>query len=367
MLNFWPYYVREIWTSRLAGCKRVALFGAGEHTGWLLDAVASPAGPEVVTLIDDRGQRIPEFRGLPVVTPEKADAAAFDAIVISSDANEARLFARARTCFPDTPIVRLYEGLPAGPYEKHGEMQIGVDTLPLPSEAVNLDTVIGLAQAVETKERLMAAFEQLDPDPFFTRLAASYRAAIERFGRHWRHVDLWSVLCAYASLARPGRYLEIGTRRGHSLAAVCAGLGADECNDAEIVACDLWVEGYAGTDNPGPQFVAEQLTRLGYTRPITFLSGSSRELIPELLSGAPEQFDLITVDGDHSRDGALADLNNVVGSLRVGGMLAFDDINHPQHPYLHEVWNTAVAHRRELETYANRRDGTGIAAAVRFR
>ena len=44
-----------------------------------------------------------------------------------------------------------------------------------------------------------------------------------------------------------------------------------------------------------------------------------------------------------------------------------DDINHPQHPYLYEVWSTAVANRRELETYADGRDGTGIAAAIRFR
>jgi predicted O-methyltransferase YrrM len=97
------------------------------------------------------------------------------------------------------------------------------------------------------------------------------------------------------------------------------------------------------------------------------LSGSSHELLPEFLRGGAETFDLITVDGDHSRDGALADLNTVAGALRPGGLLAFDDISHPQHPYLYEVWIAAIGNRSNLETYTNQRDGTGIAAAIRFR
>jgi hypothetical protein len=35
--------------------------------------------------------------------------------------------------------------------------------------------------------------------------------------------------------------------------------------------------------------------------------------------------------------------------------------------YVREVWNTAIATRRELETCTNGRDGTGIAAASRYR
>lgn len=367
MINFWSCYIREVWSNRLADCRRVALFGAGEHTGWLLDTVGTIERPEVVTLIDDRGDRMREFRGLPVVVPERADRSAFDAVVISSDANEEKLYRRARQCFADMPIVRLYEGLPPGPYEKLGDLPQGIDALVGPDEAVNLDTVVSVAQAVETKERLIEIFGKLDPDPYIDRFTSSYRRAIERFGRNWRHVDLWSLLHAYASLARPSRYLEIGTRRGHSLAAVCGAIVEHASEDLEIVACDLWAKGYADTDNPGPEFVTGQLARLGYTRPIQFLNGSSHELIPELLRETHQTFDLITVDGDHSRDGALADLNDVVGSLRTGGLLAFDDISHPQHPYLHEAWTTAIQHRAELETYTNLRDATGIAAAIRYR
>ena len=84
-------------------------------------------------------------------------------------------------------------------------------------------------------------------------------------------------------------------------------------------------------------------------------------------AGSPELFDPITVDGDHSRDGALPDLNMVAGALRIGGLLAFDDIGHLRHPYLHEAWNNVLGTRPNFETYTNRRDGTGIAAAIRYR
>ncbi len=367
MLNFWPYYIRDMWTKHLSGCRQVALFGAGEHSRWLLDVVASADGPEVVALIDDNADRMPEIRGRPVVTPAGAGELQFDAIVISSDAAEERLFLRARQCFPDSRIVRLYEGLPPGPYDKQGEIPAGIDSVVSPAEAVNLETVVALAQDVETKERLIDVMGSLDPDPFIGRTIDGYRRAIERFGRRWRYIDLWSILYAYTSLTKPRRYLEIGTRRGHSLAAVCSASLADGNCDLEVVCCDRWIENYAGTANPGPDFVAEQMSRLGYTKCIRFLSGSSHELIPEFLGESCGDFDLITVDGDHSRDGAAADLANVVGRLCIGGMLAFDDINHPQHTYLHEVWKQATAHRPNLETYANPRNGTGIAAAIRYR
>ena len=367
MLNFWPFYVREVWTNRLGDCRRVALFGAGEHTGWLLDQVQKLPGPKVVAIIDDHADRIREVHGQAVVKPEQADPSNFDAVVISSDANEEKLHHRARACFPQARIVRLYEGLPAGPYEKQGDLPAGIDTLVGADEAVNLDTVIAAAQEVRTKESLLEVFAKLDPDEYIGRFCESYRRAIDRFGPGWKYLDLWSLLHAYASVAKPKRYLEIGTRRGHSLAAVCGGLPPDALAELEVVACDLWVTDYAGAENPGPDFVTGQVARLGYTRPIRYLSGSSHELIPELLGDGSETFDLITVDGDHSRDGALADLNHVVGSLRIGGLLVFDDICHPQHPYLHEAWTTAIAHRPELETYTNLRDGTGTAAAIRFR
>lgn len=367
MLNFWPYYIAKIWNYELRGISRVALFGAGEHSKWLLDVVARLDGPEIVGLFDDRAEHIREFKGLSVVHPTNAAALQFDAIVISSDVTEDKLIARAKACFPDARIIRLYDGMPCGPYDKHSDISPGTKTIPGPSGTINLDTVVEFAKSVDIKRKLIEVFGKLDPDPHIGRTVDGYRRAIDRFGSNWRYIDLWSLLYAYASLAQPKRYLEIGTRRGHSLAAVCAASMEAGCGELEVVSCDQWVENYAGQANPGKVFVTEQLARIGFKKEILFLSGSSHELLPELFRDPAQRFDLITVDGDHSRAGALADLEDVVDNVRMGGMMAFDDINHPEHPYLGEVWKRAMHGREEFEVYVNPRNATGIAAAIRYR
>ena len=73
---------------------------------------------------------------------------------------------------------------------------------------------------------------------------------------------------------------------------------------------------------------------------------------------------MITVDGDHSEDGAYADLSNVIQRLAPGGILVFDDIAHPSHPYLIDCWRRATAKHPNLLTYEYVETGYGIAFAV---
>ncbi len=366
MINFWGAYIRELWTHRLKGVSRVALFGAGEHSNWLLDVVRNLGGASVVALIDDNAEKIREVKGLPVVLPESVARLEVEAVVISSDANELALFNRAREALPGVRLVRLYDSLPPGPYDKQGQLPNGIDTLVGPHEAVNLDTVVSLAMDAETKREIIRTLEALEPDPYVARMLDGYRRAMNRFGDRWKYIDLWSVLFAYAALTAPKRYLEIGTRRGHSLALVCAGCLAAGYKELDVVSCDLWIANYAGTDNPGPDYVADQMKRVGHDRPIRFVSGTTRDTLPELFSSQGETFDLITVDGDHSRDGARADLDHVAPRANLGGMIAFDDINHPQHKYLGGVWNAVMAFHEGFETYVNPRNHTGIAIAIRY-
>ncbi len=367
MINFWPFYVREVWRSRLQGFSRVALFGAGEHTRWVLDLKERLAGPAVVVVLDDKADAIREIKGIRVVAPDRVDSATFDAVVISSDAIEEKLYLRAKQCFPDKRVIRLYDGLPCGPYDKQGELPAGIDSLPGPADTVNLETVVQIAASADTKSRLAEALMRLDPDPYARRLIDGYQRAVARFGRDWRYVDLWSILYAYARLARPKTYLEIGTRRGHSLAAMWTGAAEHAGHEMTVVCCDRWIAGYAGADNPGPEFVRAQMERIGFRGRLEFLSGSSHELLPACFRDHTDGFDLMTVDGDHSRDGARADLLDVGDHLRLGGLLAFDDINHPQHLYLGDVWREVMSGRSGFETYENSRNSTGIAAAIRFR
>jgi hypothetical protein len=74
---------------------------------------------------------------------------------------------------------------------------------------------------------------------------------------------------------------------------------------------------------------------------------------------------MITVDGDHSETVALDDLKNVIPHLSVSGILVFDNIAHPSHPYLLNVRKKAMAMFPFLTSFEFTELGYGVAFAIR--
>ncbi len=225
---------------------------------------------------------------------------------------------------------------------------------------LNPTTLCNYATLPATWGEILAFHTALASDDYVKQVDQYYCSAIKNFGEAWWHLDIVNVLYAAAKLHRPKNYLEIGVRRGRSCAVVARGYP-----DVNIVACDMWMQNYAGMENPGPDFVANELHQHGHTGKVAFLNGSSHSLIPSLFKDHSElYFDLITVDGDHSFEGAYADLCNVIPRLAPGGILVFDDISHPSHPYLLDCWRRAMANYPNLLTFEYVETGYGIAFAV---
>lgn len=98
---------------------RVALFGAGVHTHWLLQTVRKCNGPEVVAILDDFAKASIRIAGIPIERAATFDPGRVDAIVLSTDAREAEFEARCQALYGNkVKRWRLYEGLPPGPYQK---------------------------------------------------------------------------------------------------------------------------------------------------------------------------------------------------------------------------------------------------------
>ncbi|CAO3439950.1 class I SAM-dependent methyltransferase [Azospirillum doebereinerae] len=207
----------------------------------------------------------------------------------------------------------------------------------------------------------LALMERLTPDAYIAYIAAFLREGERRYGANWRYADIVTVLLELARTLRPASYLEIGVRRGRSAAAV-----AMQAPNCAIVGFDLWQAGYAGIENPGPDFVRDELRRFGHQGTLELVSGDSRRTVPDYLAAHPDaHFDLIVVDGDHSAEGAKQDLFNVLPRLRVGGAIVFDDIDHPAHPELQALWREAVADRPDMSSWQFRGVGYGVAFALR--
>ena len=104
------------------------------------------------------------------------------------------------------------------------------------------------------------------------------------------------ITCAF--IKPVNSYLEIGVDGGGSLNTVLC-----EGRPERIVLCDIWDPTYCEHGDAKPR-VLEILDFFEATA--RFLDGDSKRLIPTL----KESFDLVTVDGDHSPEGAYIDLCN---------------------------------------------------------
>jgi predicted O-methyltransferase YrrM len=203
--------------------------------------------------------------------------------------------------------------------------------------------------------------DQLQPDRYATYVDAFMAEGAHRAAADWRYADIVTCLAAATTLLSPISYLEIGVRRGRSMAVV--GALAPDCS---IVGIDLWQEDYASMSNPGEAHVRAELAKVGHQGPLELITGSSHDVLPRLIRDRSElNFDLITVDGDHSKRGATRDLRRVLPLLRIGGALIFDDIAHRLHPYLRDVWQRVVQRDRRYSTWMFDDVGFGVAVAVR--
>ena len=95
--------------------KKIALWGAGEHTRLLLSDVLSKEDRKRLTVIIDDNSSLKKLKGIPVSKPESVKG--IDAVFISSDAWETKLKKRAEELFKKkVPVFCPYEKIGKGPF-----------------------------------------------------------------------------------------------------------------------------------------------------------------------------------------------------------------------------------------------------------
>jgi predicted O-methyltransferase YrrM len=224
------------------------------------------------------------------------------------------------------------------------------------------ETIFCRARRPSTIDNVLSVLEKLEPDSYSAYVSAYLREGREKFGADWSYLDILNVLRASAELIQPRTYLEIGVRRGRSIAMVAS--ATPKC---DLFGFDMWAANYAGMENPGPAFVKSELHKTGSTGRIEFVSGNSHETLPDFFAKHPElELDLVAVDGDHSDEGARADLLSVLPKIALGGAVVFDDVSHPLHPNLYQVWSSALQDCGvRFVSRAYTALGYGVAVAVR--
>ncbi|HEY9784839.1 MAG TPA: class I SAM-dependent methyltransferase [Candidatus Obscuribacterales bacterium] len=230
-----------------------------------------------------------------------------------------------------------------------------------PPLVLSASALAASATSQETLSDVLKVLEALEPDDILVHLINYIKTGSSKYGASWQYADILTVLFATSKLARPRRYLEIGVRRGRSLAMV-----ASQQKHCEIYGFDRWTPNYAGMPNPGAHFVRQEMSKFGYEGKLEFIDGNSHETLPRFFKEHPGiSFDAITVDGDHSESGAAQDILDVLPHLAVGGVIVFDDICHPKHPYLLNVWRKTVSSNSNFSSWEYLDLGWGVAFAIR--
>ncbi len=231
-------------------------------------------------------------------------------------------------------------------------------------ESVMLDpeTIFRRAGQISTLKDVMEVLRQLETDAYSEYLFAYLSEGLRKFGSSWSYLDILHVLGAAAALIQPRSYLEVGVRRGRSMAMVVRA-----SPETDLYGFDTWEVNYAGMNNPGVKFVESEMRKIGALGKINLITGNSHETLPAFFSENPDiEFDLVTVDGDHTPEGSKRDLMDVMPHVSQGGCIVFDDINHPLHPHLHKHWISSLQNFgtrfRSLE-YTGL--GYGVAIAIR--
>lgn len=154
---------------------------------------------------------------------------------------------------------------------------------------------------------------------------------------------------------QPKRILEIGVRTGLS---ICNMLSAylDHNVIERIVLIDLWNDGFVS-----PEIVKMNLRALSIPEiPIEYIVGDSIEQVL-IIEG---EFDYILVDGDHSKEGARQDLENVVRLCAKDGVIVFDDLT-PQGCNLQDVWDKFKNSHKDQFNFKENLNGKGVGWAIK--
>lgn len=243
-----------------------------------------------------------------------------------------------------------------------------------------------LYQRVATEENcrfVLEIMKTLCSDPIWT---APIIEAVEAKRIETRCFTSW-----LARELQPKTYLEVGVRRGFSMAMVAA-----QSPQTEIYGFDLWMANYADAPNPGPEFVQSEMRKIGYSKKIHLINGDSHQTLPAFFRdkkasfrerlklewtnrNRPTDFDMIIIDGDHSLLGAYQDLSDTMPHCAVGGAVIFDDISssalnrEQDEPDPHGwgdllgVWHAVQRNFPDFRYFEYLNDIPGVGVAVRLK
>ncbi len=320
-----PEVRRRVWGGLCArvlgeGHTKIALYGAGKHTRWLLKNVFPESGLDVACVIDD-APSCDSIGGVRVVSPQDASRLmeGVRVVVVSSDVYEEKLLERAEY------FVAAREGMEAmGVYAgiSHDRGDVPVQSLKSREEIRLADLDPAMVRAV-APERSQLGLEELRG--WCGIFASRYKtpAWVSGYVNSRDALLLWDVLEA----VRPECVVEIGTASGMSTSALVAGaLHFARPGTSPIVhSFDIAPRCYFDETRLVGAAVAEVTPDLvGHVHlypGMTAVDAANNFRVREV--------DFVFIDGDHRHPAPTMDLLALLYALKPGAWVVLHDIELP--------------------------------------
>jgi len=169
-------------------------------------------------------------------------------------------------------------------------------------------------------------------------------------GRGKDHPRYGRFIYALAKTMRPDQILEVGTYAGGT--AIGWGRAILENKKGKLISVDSDVYS-RGTF---PDVTRANLRTLGLPdTAFELIAGDSKQVLPSLKGPYTNAFDLVLVDGDHTYEGALRDIENCIPLVKKGGLLLVHDVDRnrrmdeatPEHPHpVHEAFMKIIREKK---------------------
>ena len=131
----------------------LGVFGAGQHTRWLLEQLSPCQRGQIAVVLDDNAKPGSAIEGIPLANPRDFDARGLAVVVVSSDQHERKLVQRAREVFGRSiPIERIYT--------RARFVTIGARSFPAPRSKISCflkNIIFGLDQRWQLTDRFVTA------------------------------------------------------------------------------------------------------------------------------------------------------------------------------------------------------------------
>ncbi len=323
--RYWPPERRRVvWDKalrrcRLAGVRRIALFGAGEHTRWLFEEYALDTQVQIVCVIDDAKTTNP-FAGVPTCAPSRAQSLLDNttAVLPSSDVHETRMLRRMKELFDDDTIIVPVYTHPDIPQSVHGLAYRYTFDVPPDARAVAIGNDPG---AKISQRRSARARLGLDPHrPWHADLAGALDAPCWVTG--CVEPEELAFIWDFIELVRPMNTIEIGTASGVSTALLTAGVAKLCAAGARIHSFDIAPRCYFDDTRHVGSAIAEMQPGL--------LGRVSLHAIADADDAAAcfptASVDLAFIDANHAHPAPSLDLLAIIDTVKPGAWVILHDI-----------------------------------------